>query len=93
MSIVRRAVDRRGVLAGGAAAAAFIAAPAVVKAQAKALKIAVILPRSGYLAPAGQGCHRGSVIAPKVLADYGYAVDLIHVDFESWPCKNVWRKQ
>ena len=83
MSIVRRAVDRRRVLAGGAAAAALIAAPSVVKAQAKSLKIAVILPRSGYLAPAGQGCHRGSVIAPKVLADYGYAVDLIHVDFES----------
>src|SRR5262249_27763624 len=85
MSTVRRAVDRRRVLAGGAAAAALIAAPAVVRAQAKALKIAVILPRSGYLAPAGQGCHRGAVIAPKVLADYGHAVELIHVDFESNP--------
>src|SRR5205085_7880073 len=83
MSIVRRAVDRRRVLAGGVAAAALIGSPAIVRAQAKALKIAIILPRSGYLAPAGQGCHRGAVIAPKVLADYGHAVELIHIDFES----------
>src|SRR5215831_13625127 len=83
MSIVRRAIDRRRVLAGGAAAAALIAAPAIVRAQAKALKVAVLLPRSGYLAPAGQGCHRGAVIAPKVLADYGHHVELVHVDTES----------
>jgi branched-chain amino acid transport system substrate-binding protein len=83
MSTVRRAFDRRHMLAGGAAAAALIAAPAIVRAQAKALKIAVLLPRSGYLAPAGQGCHRGAVIAPKVLADYGHHVELVHVDTES----------
>jgi branched-chain amino acid transport system substrate-binding protein len=46
--------SRRHVLAGAAAAATAIAAPAVVRAQAKSLKIAVLLPRSGYLAPAGQ---------------------------------------
>src|SRR6266852_56642 len=62
-----------------------LAAPAVVRAQAAALKIAVLLPRSGYLAPAGQSCYRGAVIAPKVLADYGHQVDLVHVDIESNP--------
>jgi branched-chain amino acid transport system substrate-binding protein len=76
---------RRRVLAGAAAAGALAFAPAVVRAQAKALKIAVLLPRSGYLAPAGQSCHRGALIAPKVLADYGHQVDLVHVDIESNP--------
>src|SRR6266446_7142708 len=76
---------RRRVLAGAAAASALALAPAVVRAQAKTLKIAVFLPRSGYLAPAGQSCHRGALIAPKVLADYGHQVDLVHVDIESNP--------
>jgi branched-chain amino acid transport system substrate-binding protein len=43
----------------------------------------VVLPRSGYLAQAGQSCHRGALIAPKVLADYGYKVELVHIDCES----------
>ncbi len=77
--------NRRPVLAGAAAAATCLAAPAVVRAQAKSLKTAVLLPRSGYLAPAGQSCHRGALLAPKVLADFGYAVDLVHVDIESNP--------
>ncbi len=76
---------RRRVLAGAAAASALALAPAVVRAQAKTLKIAVFLPRSGYLAPAGQSCHRGALIAPKVLADYGHQVDLVHIDIESNP--------
>jgi branched-chain amino acid transport system substrate-binding protein len=79
----RTGVSRRHVLGGAAAVTTFLAAPAVVRAQAKGLKIAVLLPRSGYLAQAGQSCHRGALIAPKVLADYGYQVDLVHVDFES----------
>src|SRR5437763_15133820 len=78
-------LTRRRLLAGAAAATTALAAPSIVRAQAQALKIGVLLPRSGYLAPAGQGCHRGAVIAPKVLADYGHAVELIHVDFESNP--------
>jgi branched-chain amino acid transport system substrate-binding protein len=77
---------RRRVLTGGAAAAgAMMLVPAVVRAQAKALRIAVLLPRSGLLAQAGQSCHRGALVAPKVLADFGYQVDLVHVDFESNP--------
>ncbi len=74
---------RRDMLLGAAAASAALAAPALVRAQANALKIAVLLPRSGYLAPSGQSCHRGALIAPQVLAQYGYRVDLIHIDTES----------
>src|SRR5580704_13029860 len=77
--------NRRRVLAGAAAAATIMAAPGVVRAQAKAIKLAVLLPRSGYLAPAGQSCHRGALVAPKVLADFGYSVELVHVDIESNP--------
>jgi branched-chain amino acid transport system substrate-binding protein len=75
--------SRRHVLGGAAAAGAMLAAPAVVRAQAKALKVAVVLPRSGLFAAAGQSCYRGAVATPKVLADLGYAVELMHVDFES----------
>ncbi len=73
-------IDRRSLLAG---ASATIAAPAVVRAQAKALKIAVMLPRSGFFAQAGQSCHRGALASGKVLADLGYSVELVHIDTES----------
>jgi branched-chain amino acid transport system substrate-binding protein len=76
-------MSRRHLLGGAAAATAILATPAIVRAQAKALKIAVLLPRSGYLAAAGQACYRGAEIAPKVLSDYGYAVELMNIDFES----------
>src|SRR5580704_10406175 len=75
--------SRRGMLAGAAAASAILAAPALVRAQANALKIAVLLPRSGYLAPSGQSCHRGALIAPQVLAGFGHRVELLHIDTES----------
>jgi len=81
----RASLNRRRLLAGAAATAALVGAPAVVRAQAKVLKLAVLLPRSGYLAPAGQSCHRGALVAPKILADYGHQVELVHVDIESNP--------
>src|ERR1700674_596046 len=81
----RRGQSRRQVLAGAAAGTAMLALPSIVRAQAQVLKIAVLLPQSGYLAPAGQSCHRGALLAPKVLADYGYKVELVHVDIESNP--------
>ncbi len=77
----RRTFDRRTLLAG--TAAAVLAAPAVVRAQAPVLKIGMLLPRSGLLAQAGQSCHRGALAAPKVLADLGYRVEVVHVDTES----------
>src|SRR5499427_2648391 len=78
-------LSRRRLLASAAASAAVMGAPSIVRAQSKALKLAVLLPRSGYLAPAGQSCHRGALIAPRVLADYGHQVELVHVDIESNP--------
>jgi len=77
-------INRRRFMAGTAATAA-LGAPSIVRAQAAALKIAVLLPRSGYLAQAGQSCHRGALVAPKVLGDFGFRVELVHVDIESNP--------
>src|SRR5205807_2337647 len=77
-------ITRRRFTAG-TAATAVLGAPSIVRAQAPALKIAVLLPRSGYLAQAGQSCHRGALVAPKVLGDFGYRVELVHVDIESNP--------
>jgi branched-chain amino acid transport system substrate-binding protein len=75
-----RTFDRRSVIAG---AAATFAAPAIVRAQPAALKIAVLLPRSGFLAQAGQSEYRGALAAPAVLADLGYRVEIVHIDTES----------
>ena len=78
-------VSRRTFTAGlGAAGLLAGTAPFnIVRAQSAALKSrALLLPRSGYLAPAGQSCHRGALIAPKVLSDYGYKVELVHIDCE-----------
>src|SRR5262245_65121009 len=78
-------IDRRRLIAGASATTAWLAAPALVRAQPQALKIAVLLPRSGYLAQAGQSCHRGAQIAGKVLSDFGYRVHLTHIDIDSSP--------
>ncbi|WP_210202496.1 ABC transporter substrate-binding protein [Alsobacter soli] len=74
-------VNRRTFIAGAAMAA--VAAPSIVRAQAAALKVGVMLPRSGFFAQSGQSCHRGALAAPKVLADLGYKVELVHIDTES----------
>ncbi len=58
-------------------------APAIARAQGAALKIGMLLPRSGFFAQAGQGCHRGALIAPAVLNEMGYRFELVHVDTES----------
>jgi branched-chain amino acid transport system substrate-binding protein len=76
-------LNRRHVLGLAGGAAATLAAPALVSAQGAALKIAVALPRSGFFAQAGQSQHRGALAAPRVLADLGYRVELVHVDTES----------
>lgn len=79
------AVTRRRVLVGVTAAVSGLAAPSLLRAHPGALRVAVLLPRSGYLAAAGQSCHRGALMAPGVLADFGYRVQLVHVDIESSP--------
>ncbi len=76
-------VNRRRIIALAGAGAASLAAPSIVQAQAQAIRIAVALPRSGFFAQAGQSQHRGALAAPRVLADMGYRVELVHVDTES----------
>ena len=62
---------RRRLLAGAAATAAAIAAPAIVRAQSGPLKVGVLLPRSGFEAGIGQDCQRGVAIAPAILKSMG----------------------
>ena len=63
--------NRRHLLAGAAATAATLAAPAIVRAQGGALKVGVLLPRSGFEAGIGQDCQRGVEIAPAILKSLG----------------------
>src|SRR5437773_2331862 len=56
-------LNRRRLLAGAAATTTLLAAPAVVRAQGAALKVGVLLPRSGAQASIGQDCQRGADIA------------------------------
>jgi branched-chain amino acid transport system substrate-binding protein len=76
--------NRRHVLAGAAATAATIAAPAIVRAQNGPLKVGVILPRSGFEAGIGQDCQRGVDIAPPILKSLGLPeLTIINGDTES----------
>ena len=63
--------SRRALLAGSAATATALAAPAIVRAQGGPLKVGVLLPRSGAQASIGQDCHRGVEITPAILKDLG----------------------
>jgi branched-chain amino acid transport system substrate-binding protein len=77
----------RRTFAAGAGALAITAGTApfnIVRAQGAALKVGVILPRSGYLAGIGQDCQRGVDIAAPILNDLGYAdMEIMSADTES----------
>jgi len=78
--ITRREFNRAAVAAGATA----LAAPAIVRAQPKKLKVGVLLPRSGALAFIGQSCQRGADISPTLLQEmYGVDVELMNADIES----------
>ncbi|WP_431855612.1 ABC transporter substrate-binding protein [Azospirillum sp.] len=81
IGLTRRQLGQAAVAAG--ALTAFGKAP--VFAQGAVLKVGVLLPRSGHLAQAGQACQRGADIAPAVLADLGYKVEILSADTESSP--------
>jgi branched-chain amino acid transport system substrate-binding protein len=84
MMKTRTLANRRHVLAGAAATAATIAAPAIVRAQSGPLKVGVILPRSGFEAGIGQDCQRGVDIAPAILNALGMPeLTIINGDTES----------
>jgi branched-chain amino acid transport system substrate-binding protein len=66
-------VTRRTVTAGLGAGAilAGVSPFNIVRAQGKALKVGVLLPRSGYQAGIGQDCQRGVDVAGAVLKQMG----------------------
>lgn len=78
-------VTRRTVTTGIAAAAAAGIAPFNIgRAQGAALKVGVLLPRSGIQAGIGQDCQRGVDIAPAILKDLGLPpLQIMNADTET----------
>ena len=80
-----KGLTRRTVTAGlGAGAFAGIAPFNIVRAQGAALKVGVLLPRSGFQAGIGQDCQRGVDIAAGILKDLGMPpFQIMNADTES----------
>jgi branched-chain amino acid transport system substrate-binding protein len=77
-------LNRRRLLGSAAAAGALLAAPAIVRAQGGALKVGVLLPRSGAQASIGQDCQRGAEIAGPILKSLGLPdLQLMNADTET----------
>ena len=77
---------RRRVLQAAAASAALtsLGFPAIVRGQGTALKVGVLLPRSGFQGFIGQSCQKGADIAPGVLKELlGVDVELMNADTET----------
>ena len=79
-------VSRRTFTAG-LSAAGFMAGSApfnIVRAQGAALKVGVLLPRSGYQAGIGQDCQRGVDITAGILKDLGLpSLQIMNADTET----------
>lgn len=77
----------RRTFGAGLGAAGFIAGTApfnIVRAQGSALKVGVLLPRSGVQAGIGQDCQRGVDITLGVLKDMGMpSLQIINADTET----------
>src|SRR5215213_6066538 len=75
---------RRHLLAGTAAATSLLAAPAIARAQGAALKVGVLLPRSGVQAGIGQDCFRGVELTNPILKDIGLPeLQIMNADTET----------
>src|SRR5437868_3449866 len=75
-------LTRRHLLAGSAAAV--LAAPAIARAQGAALKVGVLLPRSGFQASIGQDCFRGVELAGPIFKDLGLPdLQIMNADTET----------
>jgi branched-chain amino acid transport system substrate-binding protein len=84
MSSHRLRPNRRHLLAGAAASAATLAAPAIGRAQNGPLKVGVLLPRSGLQAGIGQDCQRAVGIAPAIFKSMGLPdLSVMDADTES----------
>jgi branched-chain amino acid transport system substrate-binding protein len=80
----RNGVTRRAFTAGAAAATALVAAPAVLRAQGGALKVGVLLPRSGAQAGIGQDCFRGVELANPIFKGLGLPeLEIMNADTET----------
>jgi branched-chain amino acid transport system substrate-binding protein len=78
-----KAMKRRQFTRALAATAALAAVP-YVRAQARSLKVGVLLPRSGVQAGIGQDCHRGVQVSTGVLKELGYpTLEIMNGDTES----------
>ena len=78
------ALSRRRLLAGAAAVTTVIAAPAIVRAQGGALKVGVLLPRSGAQAGIGQDCFRGVELANPIFKGLGLPeLEIMNADTET----------
>jgi len=77
-------MDRRQFNKAAAAGLATALSPAIVRAQARRLKVGVLLPRSGVQAGIGQDCHRAVEVGGRILADLGLpGLDIMNGDTES----------
>jgi branched-chain amino acid transport system substrate-binding protein len=77
-------LNRRRLLAGAAAVTTVIAAPAIVRAQGAALKVGVLLPRSGAQAGIGQDCFRGVELANPIFKSIGLPeLEIMSADTET----------
>jgi branched-chain amino acid transport system substrate-binding protein len=77
-------LNRRRLLTGAAATTTLLAAPAIGRAQGGALKVGVLLPRSGFQASIGQDCQRGADLAVPLLKSLGYPdLQLMNADTET----------
>ena len=78
---MKLSLTRRHLLAGSAAV---LAAPAIVRAQGGALKVGVLLPRSGVQAGIGQDCFRGVELTNPILKDIGLSeLQIMNADTET----------
>jgi branched-chain amino acid transport system substrate-binding protein len=80
-----RGMTRRTVAAGlGAGAVTGVFPFNIVRAQGAALKVGVLLPRSGVQAGIGQDCQRGVDVAPGLLKELGLpALEIMNADTET----------
>src|SRR5262245_52476360 len=82
----KTAVTRR-TFSAGLGADVIVAGTApfnIVRAQGAALKVGVLLPRSGYQASIGQDCQRGVDISAGILKDLGLpSLQIMNADTET----------
>src|SRR5947199_7358707 len=79
-----KGVTRRAFTAGAAAVTSLVASPAILRAQGGALKVGVLLPRSGAQAGIGQDCFRGVELANPIFKSIGLPeLEIMSADTET----------